>query len=418
MLTRLRSSTAGSRIFVTLMAGRLTYRLAMYAAGLVLLAAWGSGEFARYAAATGAVGWLFALTSSGPEKAALTFVPATGGAVLERFFIRLALLPFGVLLLGWVATVVASVPAGVQLYAAAAAMTSGVGCTAVLVALYRIREQPIADVSSYAAIATSYGLVVGLTLWADLSVHGVLAVLVGLVALVNTVLLTRLFRSTRPTGAPVTLRRAALRASAVLGISELLGTASASVLYAILAINGNDRQISLFYVLMVVAGSIAVGWSYFLRLVQPRVVGWVERSGAAAGRAAVRRLTGAALGVGVPATIAVVVAAAALGSGLPVAAAALGLEILLYAAGAGAAVMLETVDARGRHGSATGAAFQFAAVALAGWWLVPAAGAAGAFAALCVGEVLRTAVLRRVALPILQEKIAVVQQQQIVGEKQ
>lgn len=406
MLTRPRSTTARPRTFLTLMAGRLVYRLAMYGAGLVLLAAWGPAEFARYAAATGAVGWLFALTSSGPEKAALTFVPASGGAALERLIVRLALLPFGILLAGWAMVVALSAPPGAQLYAAAAAMTSGVGCTAVLVALYRIRRQAIADVCSYVAIAAAYGLVVGLVLWAGLSAHGVLAVLVSAVALVDAVLLVGLLRLRPPryADAPAALRRTALRASAVLGVSELLGTASASVLYAVLAIEGDDRQISLFYVLMVVAGSIAVGWSYFLRLVQPRVVGWLEVSGAAAGRAVVRRLTGATLGVGVPVTIAVVVAAAIRGGGLPVAIGALALEIVLYAAGASAAVMLETVDARGRHGSATGAGLQFAAVALAGCWLVPVAGAAGAFAALCVGEVLRTAVLRRVAIPILEEK--------------
>jgi hypothetical protein len=72
-------------------------------------------------------------------------------------------------------------------------------------------------------------------------------------------------------------------------------------------------------------------------------------------------------------------------------------EVLLYFAITAAAVVLESVDARGRHGSAGGAILQFAAVAIAAWWFIPAAGAAGAFGALCIGCLVKAAVLYRIS---------------------
>ena len=53
--------------------------------------------------------------------------------------------------------------------------------------------------------------------------------------------------------------------------------------------------------------------------------------------------------------------------------------------------------AHGRRSSAAVALVQFATVAAAGFWLVPVAGAAGAFAALCVGVVARSVLLTRLA---------------------
>jgi hypothetical protein len=395
MLASVRQLSAGSRMVVALIGGRLVYRLALYTAGLGLLAFWGPTVFAGYAGAIGAVGWLFALTSSGPEKAALTFMPVGAGASLERLFIRLAVTPFALLLLGWLVTVLVAPSAGIQV--AAAALMAGVGCSAVLVGLYRIHGRPLADVLAYLAIAASYGLVLALAVLAGLSVHGVLAVLIGCLLVVDLALVIGLLRRAsheRPTPAAT---KVALQASVVLGVGELLETAATSVLYAFLAIAGDARETSFFYVLMIVAGSMSVGWSYLLRLARPRLVSWLATASGGTGRALVRRMAAWTFGPGVLLTGALVLVAVAWGSSRPIALLTLVVEVLLYFAITAAAVVLESVDARGRHGSAGGAILQFAAVAIAAWWFVPAAGAAGAFGALCIGCLVKAAVLYRIS---------------------
>ncbi|MDX6585344.1 MAG: hypothetical protein QOI10_4528 [Solirubrobacterales bacterium] len=395
MLASVRQLSAGSRMVVALIGGRLVYRLALYTAGLGLLAFWGPTVFAGYAGAIGAVGWLFALTSSGPEKAALTFMPVGAGASLERLFIRLAVTPFALLLVGWLVTVLVAPSAGIQV--AAAALMAGVGCSAVLVGLYRIHGRPLADVLAYLAIAASYGLVLALAVLAGLSVHGVLAVLIGCLLVVDLVLVIGLLRRAsheRPTPAATKL---ALQASVVLGVGELLETAATSVLYAFLAIAGDARETSFFYVLMIVAGSMSVGWSYLLRLARPRLVSWLATASGGTGRALVRRMAAWTFGPGVLLTGALVLVAVAWGSSRPIALLTLVVEVLLYFAITAAAVVLESVDARGRHGSAGGAILQFAAVAIAAWWFIPAAGAAGAFSALCIGCLVKAAVLYRIS---------------------
>jgi hypothetical protein len=74
--------------------------------------------------------------------------------------------------------------------------------------------------------------------------------------------------------------------------------------------------------------------------------------------------------------------------------AVVGIEMGLFVTSAIALVVLENLDALGRRWSATGALIQFGVVAFAGWWLIPAAGALGGFAAFVLGEIVRTAVLR------------------------
>jgi hypothetical protein len=198
----------------------------------------------------------------------------------------------------------------------------------------------------------------------------------------------------RPTPAAT---KVALQASVVLGVGELLETAATSVLYALLAIAGDARETSFFYVLMIIAGSLSVGWSYLLRLARPRLVSWLATASEGTGRALVHRMAAWTCGPGVVLTVGLVLVVVAWGSSKPLALAALVVEVLLYFAITAAAVVLESVDARGRHGSAGGAILQFAAVALAAWWFIPAAGAAGAFGALCIGCLVKAAVLYRIS---------------------
>jgi hypothetical protein len=106
-------------------------------------------------------------------------------------------------------------------------------------------------------------------------------------------------------------------------------------------------------------------------------------------------MAGWTFGPGVVLTGCLVLAVVAWGPDRELAMATLVVEVLLYFSVTAAAVVLESVDARGRHGSAGGAILQFAAVATAAWWFIPAAGAAGAFGALCIGCLVKAAVLRR-----------------------
>jgi hypothetical protein len=389
--------TLRPRTVAELVGGRAAYRLATYAAGIVLLSLWGSTEFALFAAAVGAVGWVFVLTSSGPEKAALALVPRTDGAMLERTFVWLAVVPFAAISLGTAALMVSDVGPTVRVYAAATAASAGVGCCAVLVGLYRLRGRPRADALAYCSIAGGFALAVTLAAGAGFGVLGVLAVLWAVPTAVAATLLAGLLRRPGPAGATRGSVLEALRAAAVLGVSEVLGTAAVSVLFAVLALIGDATETSRFYLLMIVGGGFATGWSYLLRLVQPRVAARLEREGQIVGWHWVGRLSRWTAVAGGAATAAAIAVGYVRGPGWPAAVFALLLEMALYAAVTAALLVVENTDAHGRRSSAAAALVQFATVAAAAFWLVPVAGAAGALAALCVGVVARAVLLIRFA---------------------
>jgi hypothetical protein len=382
------------RVVAALFTGRGAYRLAVYGAGLGLLALWGEAEFAGYATATGATAWVAALLAGGVEKAALALVPRPDGGSLRRLFGLLAVGPFGVLTAGWLAIAAVDPGGAAARYAAAAALTAGVGGCAVLVALYRLRGAPHVDALAHLGIAAAHAAVVALVAVARLGAHAVLAVLVGVLALVDAALLAGLWPDLRGAGAARPARTAALRAAVVLGAGELLAMVAGSLLFALFALAGDAARTSRFYVLLVVSSAVAVGWAYALRLAQPSLVGWLLRVGPAGGWRRARRLVDAALLAGAPAAAGLLVAGLVAGPGGWLAVAALAVEIGLYAVATTAAVVLENIDAPGRRWSAAGAVAHVATVAAAGWWLVPAAGAAGGLGALVAGELVRMAVLR------------------------
>jgi hypothetical protein len=47
----------------------------------------------------------------------------------------------------------------------------------------------------------------------------------------------------------------------------------------VLAVAGDAAQTSRFYLFMIVSAAFSVGWSYLLRLAQPRMVRWLEDHG-------------------------------------------------------------------------------------------------------------------------------------------
>jgi hypothetical protein len=402
------TATLGKPTVAALVAGRAAYRLALYGAGVALLALWGPEPFAGYAAATGAVGWLFALTSAGPEKAALALVPRTGGTALERLFLTLATVPFAVLALAYLLLRLVGAEPTPQRYAAAAAVTAGVGTCAVLASLYRMRARPHADVAAYATLAAGYLLAVLLVWTAGLSVDGVLATLLVVVGIVVAVLVLGLVpgvrRAPRAAGDAVGV---VMRASATLGTGELVAMAAVSAMYLILAADGDAAQISAFYLLLVVSASFSVGWAYLLRLAQPRTVRWLEERGPSGGWRLARLLSGWVAGVGAVATATLVAALIVHGRASVLAFVAVAIEMALFAAASTAMLVAESLDARGRRASAGGALVGSVVAVGGAVLLVPVAGAAGAFAALAAGEVARTAVLRGVAGPVRYRGVAV-----------
>ncbi|MFJ8686717.1 hypothetical protein [Micromonospora wenchangensis] len=442
MRTAVPAALPRPRVVVVLLAGRGAYRLAVYAAGLALLAVWGPDEFAAYAGPVGALAWYTVAVSSGPEKAALTLIARPGGAHLHRLVRAIAVTGLAVPLAGWLLLVVAGAGDTAVRYAAAASAAGGIGCATVLVALYRLRGAPLVDGAAYLAVAVAYAVAVALAL-AGAGATQVLATLAAAGIAVNIALLVGLARGDRsppvPPGAtpgpgtgadtarepamqhldpaphgggtarradpaadhgravgpdvPALPRRDALRAAALLGVAELLGTAGASALYAALAALGDAAEISLFYVLAVVTSVVSTGWGYLLRLVQPAVADRYGRAGEPAGWRAARRTLGATIAFGLPAAVALTAAATA-GAGPGLVYPAIGVEILLFGANAVSALLLEVSGARGRRWSAQAAVVQFAVVAGTGWLLVPVTGALGGVAALVAGELVRAALLR------------------------
>ncbi|MEV6521891.1 hypothetical protein AB0M43_08135 [Longispora sp. NPDC051575] len=369
------------RTVVTLIAGRGAYRIAQQVSEVSLLALWGAHGFAPYAAATGISAWLFALTSSGVEKAALTLIPRGDGPGLERFFHRLALVPLTVCLLGWLGATAVQPGGSAARYAAAATLATGIGCCAVQVALFRLRGLPHADAVAYSAIAASYGCGVLLVAATGARAPAVLAFLAGAVTLVNVVLALRL----RPPGPRLaTGAWPAARAAAVLTVGEALAIASVSVLYAELAALSTPEQVSLFYLL--VLGPVACGvlWGYLLRIWQPRTVAWLRSHGPEAGVLLARRVLRWLLPPAALATGVLVVRPH------PV---AIGVEIALSAGCVFCVYLMENLDARWRRGSAGTAVAQCATVAVAGWLLVPGAGAVGGIVAVAAGYVVQGGVL-------------------------
>ncbi|MDN5893672.1 MAG: hypothetical protein L0H93_06555 [Nocardioides sp.] len=378
----------------SLLAGRVVYRAALYGAGLALLALWGPHEFALYATATGATSWLFALTSSGPEKAALALLPRSGAAGLERFFITVGLVPFIILTLT-AALFALFTPLPIARYAIAAALITGIGTCALLVALHRLRGQHRADLSCYLLISLGYGVAVAVVATTGASYGLVLGLLLGVVLVLVAILLAHLLPLTSRRPVAPSLRRDAWRATGLLGVGELLGTAAISVLYAWFAIEDDAHQTSLFYVLVVFTSSFSVGLLYLLRLIQPQVSRYCERHGESTAWRLARRILWILLVTGIPLTATTAFVAVHVSRGPIVAIVAVALEMALFGAVAVAVLVLENSGHSGRAWSATGAAAEFCSVAALGWWLVPHTGAAGAMVAICAGSLVKAAIIVR-----------------------
>ncbi|GGT00627.1 hypothetical protein ACFFV7_31380 [Nonomuraea spiralis] len=379
-------------VTAALFAGRGAFRAALWTANLVLLGMWGADEFALYATANGVSGWLLALTSSGIEKAALALVPRRGGQGLRPLFMLLAATPFTLAVPVWLALAAADPGGAPARYAAAAAYACGLGCCAVMAALNRLRGRARADVFAYLTLAVAQASGVGLVAWTGMGANGLLAVHVGVLAVLNGVLAAGLLR--RRPGAPGKgAYRPAVRAAALLSVGEVTSVAATSVTFAYFAHLDDAQKTSVFYVWSVALSVVVMGVSYLLRILQPRVAVWIEGMGEAGARRMARRILAPAVPAGVVAVVVLSVLLAGGQRGVVATGAALLVEAVLTAAVLPAFLLVENTDDRGRRLAAVAACLQFAVVAAAGWFLVPAAAAFGALLAYCAGEVVKGGVM-------------------------
>ncbi|MGX1774150.1 hypothetical protein ACWIGW_18705 [Nocardia brasiliensis] len=357
---------------LSLLAGRGGFRLAYHGIALVLLAIWGTDQFAVYASAVGATAWI-ALLSSGPEKSVLKLVPRLRctGAVVVRTAVLTSAVPLVLALL------VSAVTAGSAfvVYPLAAAWSAGLGLLTVVVAVHRGAGCPQRDSHGFLLLAAAMVAAVGAGAAAGLSPAGqltvLLAVTLGVAGWSARGLPSLTVRPRRGTATAI------VRAELLLGLYEPLGSAAVGVLYAALALSGQRASSTTLYVALLVSSVVGSGTLYLLRIYQPVSSLRLRGSGARVGIGVARRLLVAALlGSVLAVALAGKVTAAVLVAVL------LGFEIPVHALVSLALFLLENTGRRELTVAAVGAATQFAAVVLGAAVLVPAHGPPGALAAL------------------------------------
>lgn len=394
---RIRPST-----LLSLIAGRTAYRIALYAAGVLLLAAWGHVRFAPYAAAMGSATWLISVVQMGPEKAALKLLPrarrthADLAAAFRAFALAAPLPPIAV------AAVVLAVAPGshAALYALAAAQSVALGSVMLGVALHRALGRPGRDTLTFLLLAAGTAALVGLA-FAGMRPAVYLA---GQLVLTLTAVALLLRRPARGLRSGRRVRRLLAGTAVLMGAPEVLMNAGTSVLYVELTATAHAGQSSELY-LVLQGWGVVIAFVYFVqRLVQPRLSARLAATGTADGRIRTARLARLVLVLGggwLACAGAVVAVTGPAGGGPPPArlAALLALLVLtrlpVYVLMSQATFVLENTDAAGLRTSARGAVLSMLAVAAAGAVAVPLFGAAGAVYALGVKEpVLALNVLR------------------------
>jgi hypothetical protein len=381
-----------------LVAGHGVGRVVQYAGVSALLLAWGTDQYAVYAAAVGTFGWLVALVAVGPEKTALKLLPRARRSErdVRRAFLALEAvsLPAGAAFLalaafsGWSQSVL--------VYVGTAAAEMGIGANVVLVGLCRLRGWLARDPANALILAAGYG---GLALaaLAGLGPVGYLAGLVGWLALLNLDLLRRLGRPSLAIRRHPRLVKILGGTIVLLGGGEVAGAGSTSVLFLELSLSDHRKQAAILLpVLGVWSAGIAL-FSYLLRVYQPRVsLGGVGRNAGSSRRLALRLapavvvLSGGFV-VGAVALLAVTDLADRV-QGLALAA-LLGMLLLArtpgYLAQSLLGYRLENLDGRALRLNAVGALVALCAVAGVGLALIPMWGAAGLLCGGATGDVVQ-----------------------------
>ncbi|WP_026414420.1 hypothetical protein [Actinomadura oligospora] len=402
-----------ARLVLFLLVGRVVLRLLLYAAGMILVFAWGRDEFSRYAAAAGTAVWLTPLVQAGPEKAALKLLPRatrTRGDLLGPLRATVALLPLP--FAAATAVMLLYDPhATATLYIAAASYQVSLGCTLLGTAVHRALGRADRDVAAYAALSVGLAVMCGLVLLAG---PPPVAYFCGLLVLTLTLNLALARLMPVPEPSPRVRKTRALLAGtvALMGAPEVTANLATSLLYVELSLTalghhsaghdtaGHRASGDLYLVLM--AWSLAIGAGYFAqRVFQPATSVRLTGRGAAAGRSRAHRLArGVLLGSLAWPPLALAAQFTVL-SGLPTLAVLAVLMVSrapLYMLMTYASYLLENSGGRHLRTSAMAGATGLLAVVVAGAVAIPLLGAAGAVYALAAKElVLSLVVLARAA---------------------
>jgi hypothetical protein len=401
-----------------LVAGHGVGRVVQYAGVSALLLAWGTDEYAVYAAAVGTFGWLVALVAVGPEKAALKVLPRARRteADLRRAFIALEALslPAGAVFL--LAALLSGWSQNVLVYVGTAAAEMGIGANVVLVALCRLRGWLARDPANALTLAAGYGLLALGTL-AGLGPVGYLTGVVCWLAVLNLDLIRRLGRPSIAIRRHPRLVRILVGTVALLGSAEVAGAGSISVLFLELSLSPHAKQAAVLLPVLGVWGAGISLFSYLLRVYQPRVsLGGAGRN-AGSGRRLALRLAPAVIVLAAGFLVGTVTLLALTGlagrvHGLALAA-LLGMLLLArtpsYLALSLLSYRLENLDGRAMRLNTVGAVVALFVVAPAGLGLIPMWGAAGLLCGGAIGDLVQAVTifaLRRRLQPARAEAAA------------
>jgi hypothetical protein len=385
---------------VSLLAGRGLCRFVQYGSTVVLLSAWGAAQYAVYAGALGTFTWLTALTSSGPEKAALKLLPRARRTYpdLYRAFLALAVLPLPVAAAFGIAAAVTGWSQPTLVYLGTAAVAANTGGNLLLVGLARARGWLRRDPINHVVLSGTFG---GLAVAAVLGLGpvGYLTGLVSALAVLNVDLLRRLGRPSLRIRRRPRLLRQLVGTVALMGGSELTSTAVTSVLFLELSLTRWSRQAAVLFPLILVWSAGVNLFAYLLRVYQPRTSLRLAGRGVHTGRREALRYAPAALALAVAYLLAAGLTVAATGAADVPVGPGLAVAIVLMLAGRTPSFLLlslmayrlENIDGRGLRINALGSVLALAAVALTGLWAVPAFGAVGLLCADGVLDVVQAA---------------------------
>lgn len=272
-----------ARTFLSLVAGRSSFRLAQLGATVILLPVWGERRYGVYAAAVAAFTWLIPLLQSGPEKTVLKLLPRaprTGPEIVEALVWFL-----WCLLIAAPAALVVALASGERgrtaIYVGVAGVAAGSGATLLLAGLHRVTGRPWLDARSGFALAILQVSLVGFAI-AGLRPLGYVVCFMGGQTTVNLVLLVKLGRpSLRIRHRPAFLRRV-LWTVVLMGLPEVGLYLATSVVFAIMAASHWSFQVGQLFVVLIVwtAGLTLV--MYALRVYAPLAsIRLLGRAGAA-----------------------------------------------------------------------------------------------------------------------------------------
>jgi hypothetical protein len=390
-----------------LVAGRGTFRLAIQLMSVALVAVWGGTAFSHYANALGLFAWL-PLATATPEKAALKVLPRTRvlAPALARMTVGLSAAPVVVLMAALAPVAVLAPTSMATTYLAAAAWAACTGLLMTLAGLHRLRGRPALDTIAFgtsAAVVLAVTAVTWFTGWAP-QFH-LLALVAGTVAVTCWVLaaLPRdWLRGPRPTRR---LFPRLARTTALLGVTDIVDSLAASLIYAALAASGQITDSGPLYFALLASTMVCQLVFYLLRVAAPATSARLRGTGAGAGRARALELLrrGERLGAGFAVVLAVLVAVPAtravlLGDGatLAVVLGALVLfEVGLFVMVMYASYLLENTDGRVLVLTSSAALVSLLAAGVLAVALVPPFGAVGGFAVLVLAITVKAHTLRR-----------------------